>query len=89
MNVTVLLVFCLVILAITIAALIYCIHWVRGMARADAEISRELRLIVHDLIRFDPSIEEPLQLTLHKLDDWEKRMDRVERATFMKSPWGR
>ena len=74
---------CFLVLAFAVLVHLQSLRWIRGMAKADAEISRELRLIIHDMISMNPYIEEQLQVALHQLDDWEKRMEKVRMSAFL------
>lgn len=70
-------------LAIAIYFTVQAVRWIRGMVKADTEISEELRLIIEDLRNRDPQLEDVLELSLHKLDDWERRMQRLRHLTLL------
>jgi hypothetical protein len=69
------------VLAITFT--VQAVRWIRALVKADTEISDELRLIIEDLRSRDPQLEDVLELSLHKLDDWERRMQRLRHLTLL------
>jgi hypothetical protein len=74
---------CWATLAASALLIVKAVLWIRALAQVDTEISEELRFLIHDLKSRDPQLEEALDVALFKLDDWEKRMNRVRLVTFL------
>lgn len=77
---------CVLALLFAIGVHLQTLRWIRRMVAADREITARLRLVMEDVLIRDPQLAESIELALHELDDWDKRMRFVARASFMRSP---
>lgn len=80
---------CVITLLAAIGVHIQTMRWIRRMVAADTELMSQLRMVMKDVLSRDPQIAESIELALHELDDWDKRIRRLGTVAFMRSPNGR
>lgn len=77
---------CILTLVTSVGVHVQTLRWTRRMVATDRELMGQLRLVMEDVLSRDPQLAEPIELALHELDDWEKRMNYVGKVSFMRAP---